>query len=75
MDQQVTFKTVNGESVTLPAKDYLYSKRDEGNPAVRTLVFYTGQAPDGGFLNTPYTISAQDADEIVASIRKIIFGR
>lgn len=72
--QTVTFETVDGNSVTLPTKDYLYQK-EEGDPAVRTVVFYTGDAPDGGFLNTPYTVSAKDADAIVECVRKTILRR
>ncbi len=73
--ETVTFTTVTGQKVSLPAKDYLYSKRDDGNPAVRTLVFYTGNAPDGGFLNTPYTAVSYTHLAVVESVKHAILRR
>jgi len=75
MEEKITFQTVAGDTVSLPAKDFLYTKKGGDNPAVRVLVFYTGNAPDGGFLNTPYTVKAEDADRILNNIRKIIFNQ
>lgn len=72
--QTVTFETVDGDSVTLPAKDYLYQK-EEGDPAVRTVVFYTGDAPDGGFRNTPFHVTAQQARDIENIVMKAVLGR
>ena len=73
--QTVTFQTVDGTQVTLPAKDYLYQKKEEADPAVRTVVFYTGGAPGGGFSNTPFHVTAQQARDIEAVVMKAILGR
>jgi len=70
----VSFKTIDGENVTLPAKDYLYKTDTSGDPAACTVVFYIGDAPDGGFRNAPYRVSAQEAKAIERIVAKVIFG-
>ena len=70
----ISFKTIDGKTVTLPAKDYLYQKKDDKDSQSCVVVFYTGEASEGGFSNTPYPVSLQQAEAIAKEARLAILG-